>query len=175
MRTATAAGRSSSTTCTASSASTGHASPRRAAPRWATPISASPAMRPRRASRISSNRLATLDNGSGLQLPASGNPFPIAGAGQASSSWCGQWRRLGDRGPQRSLHGQWRLRGRHHDAGLVILVGDRADRAQCDGHRALLAHWRSLLWPLPRCCGRGVIHISPCPAEEGLGTGQRPL
>lgn len=30
------------------------------------------------------NALATLDNGSGLQLPASGNPFPIAGTGQAS-------------------------------------------------------------------------------------------
>jgi hypothetical protein len=35
------------------------------------------------------NRLATLDNGSGLQLPASGNPFPIAGVGQASSSGAG--------------------------------------------------------------------------------------
>ncbi len=32
------------------------------------------------------NRLATLDQGSGLQLPANGNPFPIAGTGQASSS-----------------------------------------------------------------------------------------
>ncbi|HEX8983496.1 MAG TPA: hypothetical protein VF792_12030 [Ktedonobacterales bacterium] len=32
------------------------------------------------------NRLATLDNGSGLQLPASGNPFPIAATGQASPS-----------------------------------------------------------------------------------------
>lgn len=32
------------------------------------------------------NLLATLDQGSGLQLPASGNPFPISGSGQASSS-----------------------------------------------------------------------------------------
>ncbi|HET9109439.1 MAG TPA: hypothetical protein VFN78_01315 [Ktedonobacterales bacterium] len=35
------------------------------------------------------NRLATLDNGSGLQLPANGNPFPIAGTGQASSGGAG--------------------------------------------------------------------------------------
>jgi hypothetical protein len=31
------------------------------------------------------NRLATLDQGSGLQLPASGNPFPIGATGQAAS------------------------------------------------------------------------------------------
>ncbi len=31
------------------------------------------------------NRLATLDQGGGLQLPSSGNPFPIGAAGQASS------------------------------------------------------------------------------------------
>lgn len=35
------------------------------------------------------NRLATLDNGSGLQLPANGNPFPIAGTGQASGGGAG--------------------------------------------------------------------------------------
>ncbi|HZC07065.1 MAG TPA: hypothetical protein VE338_15630 [Ktedonobacterales bacterium] len=35
------------------------------------------------------NLLATLDNGSGLQLPASGNPFPIAGTGQAPSGSAG--------------------------------------------------------------------------------------
>ena len=32
------------------------------------------------------NRLATLDNGSGLQLPPNGNPFPIGATGQAGGS-----------------------------------------------------------------------------------------
>ena len=35
------------------------------------------------------NRLSTLDNGSGLQLPASGNPFPIGASGQAPSGGAG--------------------------------------------------------------------------------------
>jgi hypothetical protein len=35
------------------------------------------------------NRLATLDSGSGLQLPASGNPFPIGASGQTPSGGAG--------------------------------------------------------------------------------------
>ncbi len=32
------------------------------------------------------NRLATLDQGAGLQLPANGNPFPINAAGQTGNT-----------------------------------------------------------------------------------------
>jgi hypothetical protein len=70
------------------------------------------------------DRLATLDTGSGLQLPASGNPFPIAGAGQASSSGAGDGSAAGgsDGGVPAKSTGSGGFAGAIATLGMVIVV-----------------------------------------------------